>query len=510
MHRKGDTLLFDPYEKIYAAGDKPTSAFLIVIGSVDIFTQTDLKVANLKSGEIFGEISLSLDSVRTVSAIAGSTGATLKMISKEVLDVIAKRQDLTSVMLEQAQRRLTSANKNLNTLAQELEHLSGETKEISRMSEISGSSFKNIRGRVNQVGAKLEQLSKLAPQPGPNEPVNSHELCVGNNLSTPSREDKSSEQASIFTDTKLAESEIDAIDQKKTLTTPKKDNILAKQILASASEEDQTIHDQMSVDEEAQYIWDMTTSSRSRYSRVGDEDRIKGVLIRAIKSSARIYIFGTSEANRLTGRLLDEDKEQDALYLHFPNEVPVQSLAERHDLLDICGIVDGRLYKMVAVMKSASLADGANTSSRSVYGGTLMELSYPKQLMNLQSEEKIKLEVPTDKIQIAAHLKQGTQVLAKGAVTSISIDSLTIDFEQLSHDTPTLKQKTIRVDLLAGVVNFGVDLNIMTTQSKQAQKSVTIEAKVASLDEKTLASFARVNRHVERIKFKLEQEKVLP
>ena len=43
MHRKGDTLLFDPYEKIYAAGDKPTSAFLIVIGSVDIFTQTDLK-----------------------------------------------------------------------------------------------------------------------------------------------------------------------------------------------------------------------------------------------------------------------------------------------------------------------------------------------------------------------------------------------------------------------------------------------------------------------------------
>ena len=130
--------------------------------------------------------------------------------------------------------------------------------------------------------------------------------------------------------------------------------------------------------------------------------------------------------------------------------------------------------------------------------------------MNLQSEEQIKLEVPTDKIQIAAHLKQGTQVLAKGAVTSISIDSLTIDFEQLSHDTPTLKQKTIRVDLLAGVVNFGVDLNIMTTQSKQAQKSVTIEAKVASLDEKTLASFARVNRHVERIKFNLEQEKVFP
>jgi len=66
MHRKRDTLLFDPYEKIYAAGDKPTSAFLIVTGSVDILTQTDLQVANLKDGEIFGEISLSLDSVRTV------------------------------------------------------------------------------------------------------------------------------------------------------------------------------------------------------------------------------------------------------------------------------------------------------------------------------------------------------------------------------------------------------------------------------------------------------------
>ena len=305
----------------------------------------------------------------------------------------------------------------------------------------------------------------------------------------------------------MLKSEIDSIDQKKTLTTPKKDNILANQVLASASEEDQTTQSQMSVDEEAQYVWDMTTSSRSRYSQLGDNDRIKGILIRAIKSMPEYIFSGTSEANRLTGCLLDEDKEQDALYLHFPNEVPAQSLADRHDLLDI-GIVDGRLYKMVTVMKSASLADGANIGSRSVYGGTFMELSYPKQLMNLQYEEQTKLEVPTDKIQIAAHLKQGTQVLAKGAVTFISTDSLTIDFEQLSHDSPTLKQKTIRVDLLAGVVNFGVDLNLMTTQSKQEQKSVTIEATVASVDEKTLASFAHVNRHVERTKFKLEQEKM--
>ena len=204
------------------------------------------------------------------------------------------------------------------------------------------------------------------------------------------------------------------LDQKKTLTTLKKDTILANQILASASEEDQTTHNQMSVNEEAQYVWDMTTSSRSRYSRVGDDDRIKGILIRAIKSRARIYLFGISEANRLTGYLLDEDKEQDTLYLHFPNEVPVQGLVERHDLLDICGIVDGKLYKMVAVMKSASLRNGTNTGSRSVYGGTLMELSYPKQVMNLQYGEQIKLEVPKDKIQIAAHLNRELKSLPKG------------------------------------------------------------------------------------------------
>ena len=170
----------------------------------------------------------------------------------------------------------------------------------------------------------------------------------------------------------------------------------------------------MSVDEEAQYIWDMTTSSRSRYSRVGDDDRIKGVLIRAIKSSARIYIFGTSEANRLTGRLLDEDKEQDALYLHFPNEVPVQGLAERHDLLDICGIVDGRLSKMVAVMKSASLADGANTSSRSVYGGTLMELSYPKQLMKSNLRTRLNLKFQQTRFRLLCILNRELKSLPKG------------------------------------------------------------------------------------------------
>ena len=48
MH-EGDASLI--HTKKFTVGDKPTSAFLIVTGSVDIMTQTDLKVANLKDGE---------------------------------------------------------------------------------------------------------------------------------------------------------------------------------------------------------------------------------------------------------------------------------------------------------------------------------------------------------------------------------------------------------------------------------------------------------------------------
>ena len=71
MIEKDGACIWNPNEVVYSAGEISTEAFLVVDGSVKIFSVDNLLLNMLGPDEIFGETSLILDECRSVNAVAG-------------------------------------------------------------------------------------------------------------------------------------------------------------------------------------------------------------------------------------------------------------------------------------------------------------------------------------------------------------------------------------------------------------------------------------------------------
>ena len=83
MLERDKYILWDAGEVIYRAGDPSNEAFLIMEGSVQIFTSEGLLLNRIGVNEILGETSLLLDTTRTVTAIASSVGAKATRIPRQ-------------------------------------------------------------------------------------------------------------------------------------------------------------------------------------------------------------------------------------------------------------------------------------------------------------------------------------------------------------------------------------------------------------------------------------------
>ena len=78
-------ITFEKGAIVYRIGDIPTSAFLIISGCIDISMRsngTQLLVARLDPGEMFGEMELIDGHARRLTAVA-STTSTLHLINRE-------------------------------------------------------------------------------------------------------------------------------------------------------------------------------------------------------------------------------------------------------------------------------------------------------------------------------------------------------------------------------------------------------------------------------------------
>ncbi|MEK9961383.1 MAG: cyclic nucleotide-binding domain-containing protein, partial [Rhodobiaceae bacterium] len=75
MLERDQFILWVSGEVIYRAGDPSQEAFLIMEGSVELFTAEGLRLNRIGANEILGETSLLLDTERTVTAIASTVGA---------------------------------------------------------------------------------------------------------------------------------------------------------------------------------------------------------------------------------------------------------------------------------------------------------------------------------------------------------------------------------------------------------------------------------------------------
>ena len=124
MFERDKYIIWEAGEVIYRAGDTSNEAFLIMEGSVQIFTSEGLLLNRIGTNEILGETSLLLNVSRTVTAIAASTGAKATRIPRQYFEDIAARNRVTGALIRKSQYRLIDSNTQSNMLGTEIERLS--------------------------------------------------------------------------------------------------------------------------------------------------------------------------------------------------------------------------------------------------------------------------------------------------------------------------------------------------------------------------------------------------
>lgn len=124
MFERDKYIIWEAGEVIYRAGDPSNEAFLIMEGSVQIFTSEGLLLNRIGTNEILGETSLLLNVSRTVTAIAALTGAKATRIPRQYFKDIAARDRVTGALIRKSQYRLIDSNTQSNMLGTEIERLS--------------------------------------------------------------------------------------------------------------------------------------------------------------------------------------------------------------------------------------------------------------------------------------------------------------------------------------------------------------------------------------------------
>ena len=119
MKSKKDFNIWDPNEIVYKAGDKSVSAYLVLDGSAEIISADGVKLNSFGPNELFGEASLVLKSVRTVSVVAGPSGLSAKVISSANLKKRLQKDVFLSALVRKLETRLIAANQKIDTLSQE-------------------------------------------------------------------------------------------------------------------------------------------------------------------------------------------------------------------------------------------------------------------------------------------------------------------------------------------------------------------------------------------------------
>ena len=129
---------------IYDFDTASFNAFLVVKGSVEIFSPKGLKLNTIGVNEIFGESSLLLDKRRSVAAKAGLQGATAQLIPKEYLVQLQNKSPLLSAILRKVQLRLEDSN--------------NQSAEYAKQIEVILRLVKGLAGDNSLVAEKLERI----------------------------------------------------------------------------------------------------------------------------------------------------------------------------------------------------------------------------------------------------------------------------------------------------------------------------------------------------------------
>jgi CRP-like cAMP-binding protein len=157
MQDNNNSVMWDPGEIIYQAGDIPEEAYLILEGYVNIETKDGLKLNRIGMGEIFGETSILLDLPRTVTAKVCTQKLVAKKIPKSYFTNLNKTNVILNALIRKTQIRLMDSNKQSNELANELSALLDELdSKAPAKRNLLEERIKKLRTNINKIQNSTE------------------------------------------------------------------------------------------------------------------------------------------------------------------------------------------------------------------------------------------------------------------------------------------------------------------------------------------------------------------
>ena len=165
MLERDKFVLWDSGEVIYRAGDPSHEAYLIMEGSVELFTGEGLRLNRIGANEILGETSLLLDTERTVTAIASTVGAKATRIPRQYFADLSKRDKVTAALIRKIQFRLIDSNKQSNMLGLEIERIADLVEELIQQEKPDAGMIAKLRNKLESVRQQVVIDRHLAAYP---------------------------------------------------------------------------------------------------------------------------------------------------------------------------------------------------------------------------------------------------------------------------------------------------------------------------------------------------------
>ena len=100
-------------ETIYKVGDEPDFAYLLTTGEIEIISDKGTRVGFINEDEVFGELSILLNTKRTVTAIAQKKSRALLIPKKNLINDYNKTSFFIKAILRSTYMRLTNLNSTI-------------------------------------------------------------------------------------------------------------------------------------------------------------------------------------------------------------------------------------------------------------------------------------------------------------------------------------------------------------------------------------------------------------
>ena len=162
MIEKGDVCIWSPEEIVYSVGDISNEAYLVLEGSVRIFSSDNLLLNRVGLDELFGETSLILGEDRSVNAVAGPAGLTARKVPKTYISNILNSDPVLGAFLRNTQHRLMDSNEQSMALANELEKVADQLQSYFTAMDPVDPEQRNILEGILEVVRKIERFKQVA------------------------------------------------------------------------------------------------------------------------------------------------------------------------------------------------------------------------------------------------------------------------------------------------------------------------------------------------------------